>query len=192
MKVIPIIIAGLFTLTVIGCDSPGKDSVKLAHEQNLNSAIDEETSSFLTEAANTRMTLQEIGKLAVNKSVSPELRQYGQQLVDEQNQMLQQIRMMAAQKNINLPSTLSNRSARDVEKLGEKSGVEFEDDFLEILRAQYRNDVDAFDDATEVRDKDVKLFAESNLPVIESAFEETKALEERIKTSNTAEQPADQ
>lgn len=180
------LIAG--TMFFMGCDGPGKDSVKLAHEKNLNSAIDEEISEFVTEAANCRMANIEKGKLAITKSTSPAIRQYAQKLVSQQSQMLQELRMLAAQKNLALPSTISNESADDIEDLTSAESSEFDETFLDKLKKTYKRDVDAFDDATDLKDQDVKRFAESYLPAVEAEFKTIKILEDQMEDNPTAEE----
>src|SRR5688572_26562721 len=95
---------------VFACSSDN-DSVKLAHQQNLNSSIDERISKFMTEAADARMMDIEEGKLALEKGTNDLVKNYAQQLITDNTKLLKELRTLAAQKNIVLPSTLGNEKA---------------------------------------------------------------------------------
>jgi putative membrane protein len=168
------LIAGALT----SCRHEGQDSVKQAHYTNLNAAIDERISEFLTEAADARMADIERGKLAQTRGSNDAVRNYGAQMVRDHERMLQELRVLAAQKNIVLPIELSNEKARQLEKIREKEGNEFDAEFLEVMTADHRRDVKKFEDATDLKDKDVRQFAERYLPVAKAHLENVRAIRE--------------
>lgn len=179
MKTSTVLFIAAFTFYGSACNSSEQDSVKQAQEQNQNSAIDKDISEFMTEAADARMMEIEYGKLAMEKGTTPAIKQYGQLMITEQTKMLQDLRILAASKNIILPNRLSDKKADALEDLKEKSGVEFDDEFMENLKKDHKRDVDEFDDATDFADRDVKKFAETYLPVVESHLEKIREIEKK-------------
>ncbi|MBT1702221.1 DUF4142 domain-containing protein [Chryseosolibacter indicus] len=169
---------------ILSCNSSNKDSVKQAQEQNLNSAIDEEISRFMTEAADARMMDIEEGKLAATKATTPELKQYGEWMVADHTKMLRELRMLAASKNIILPNTLSNKKADGLEDLKGQQGQDFDEKFIEMMKIDHKRDVNDFEDATDFKDKDIQKFAETYLPIVESHLEKIKQLEENKRVSS--------
>lgn len=163
------------------CSSSDKDSVKQAQEQNKNSAIDEGISVFLTEAADARLMDIEQGKLAKAKATSPEVKKYGERMIADQTKLLHEIRVLAASKNIVLPSTLSNRKADELEELNEKEGEAFDKKFLRMMVSDHKRDVREFEKATDFGDKDVRKFASSYLPLIEAHLDQVRELEDATK-----------
>ena len=159
------------------CSNSGNDSVREAHEKNINSAIDEDISEFMTEAADARMMNIEQGKLAMERGTSAAVKQYGEWMVNDQTKLLQDLRMLAASKNITLPATISNKKAKGLENLKKKEGEAFDEQFIEMMRNDHRRDVRDFDDATDFRDKDVQKFATTYLPVIQSHLDKIRHLE---------------
>jgi putative membrane protein len=160
------------------CGPSEKDSVAQAQELNQNSAIDEDISKFLTEAADARMMGVEQGKLAMAKGTTPAIKQYGEWMVNDQTRMLKEIRVLAASKNIMLPNSLSNKKADGLKDLKEKEGQDFDDKFIKMMTTDHKRDVNEFDDATDFKDKDVQKFAATYLPIVESHLEKIKAVEE--------------
>jgi putative membrane protein len=181
-------IAAAFILT--SCGGSNQDSVKQAHEQNLNSAIDEEISEFMTEAADARMMNIEQGKLAKEKGSTAAVRQYGEWMISDQTRLLKELRILAAEKNIMLPSTLSNKKAKALEDLREKEGEKFDKEFIQMMTIDHRRDVRGFDDATDFKDKDIQKFATTNLPMIQSHLDKIRQIED-AGAQNVTETSAD-
>jgi putative membrane protein len=168
----------LVTSCLFACGPTDKDSVKQAHDQNINSSIDEEVSEFLTEAADARMMDIEEGKLAVSKGSTPAIRIYGEQMVKDQTRMLTELRILAASKNIILPNVLSHKKANELEDLKEKTGEEFDKKFMDMMRIDHKRDVDEFEDALDFKDPDIKQYAKNYLPVVQSHLDNIEALKE--------------
>jgi putative membrane protein len=176
----------IFMISLLaGCESK-KDSVEQANEQNQNAAIDEKISKFLTGAADARMMGIEEGKLAKAKARSPQLKQYGEWMVTENNRLLKELRLLAASKNIVLPSTLSKKNTKNLENLREEEGEDFDDKLVKIMRKDHKNDVDEFEDAEDFKDKDVRQFAVTYRPVVESYLTRLKQIEENDRQPRAA------
>jgi putative membrane protein len=164
---------------LVSCTSSERDSVKQAHEQNVNSAIDEDISEFLTEAADARLMDIEEGKLAQERGTTEAVRKYGERMVQEQTKLMHELRMLAAAKNITLPGSLSNKKADGLEDLKEKQGDDFDKKFIKMMTIDHKRDVREFEDATDFNDRDIQKFAARNLPLIESHLDEIKQIDEQ-------------
>jgi putative membrane protein len=175
--------ATLISLALLTACSPSdKDSVKQAQEQNQNSAIDEEISEFLTEAADARMMDIEQGKLAKTKGTTQEVRQYGERMITDQTKLLHELRVLAAAKNIVLPSTLSEEKADGLEDLQEKEGEEFDEKFIRMMTIDHKRDVREFENASDFKDRDIQKFASSYLPLIEAHLDQIRELKESAQS----------
>jgi putative membrane protein len=178
MKTLSAYIIGLSSLLLLSqCSPSDKDSVKQAHNQNLNSAIDEDISNYMTQAADSRMTNIEEGKLAKTKGSSQAVRSYGEDLLTVNTKMLHDIRVLAASKNIALPNFLSNKNAKALEDLREKDGEQFDQAFLKLMRKSHKRDIAAFDDATDYKDQDIQKFAANRIGVLRTQLESVENLE---------------
>ncbi len=171
--IIPTCLICLFLLN--SCGSSKKDSINQAQEQNNNAAIDEKTSKFLTEAMDARMMDLEEGKLAKERG-SEEVRKYGELMIVDQTKLIHEIKVLAATKNITLPGSLSNDKEEGLEDLKEEQGKDFDKKFIKMMTIDHKRDVDAFEDATDLKDKDVNKFAAQYLPVIQSHLDKIKEL----------------
>ncbi len=67
--------------------------------------MDEFVKEFITEMAEARLMDLEEGKIAQQKSTTKDLKSYGTLMVNDQTEMLHEIKKLAALKNIKLPAS---------------------------------------------------------------------------------------
>lgn len=177
MKKLSIFLLSAVAMFTISCGSDN-DSVKLAHQTNLNSSIDERISKFMTEAADARMADIEEGKLALEKGTNDLVKNYAQQLIDDNTKLLKELRALAGQKNIALPTTLSNDKADGINDLREKEGEEFNEKFIKMIQRDHKRDLDEFEDAADFNDRDIQQFAQRNVSLFEKHLSQIDQVEE--------------
>lgn len=177
MKNLSIILLSAVALLLSACGSDN-DSVKLAHQTNLNSSIDEGISKFMTEAADARMADIEEGKLALEKGTNDLVKNYAQQLIDDNTKLLKELRALAGQKNIVLPTTLSNDKADGINDLRETEGKEFDEKFIKMIQRDHKRDLDEFEDAADFNDRDIQQFAQRNVTLFEKHLSQIDQVEE--------------
>lgn len=189
MKKLSIFLLSAVALLATSCGSDN-DSVKLAHQTNLNSSIDERISEFMTEAADARMADIEEGKLALEKGTNDLVKNYAQQLIDDNTKLLKELRALAGQKNIALPTTLSNDKADGINDLREKEGEEFNEKFIQMIQRDHKRDLDEFEEAADFNDRDIQQFAQRNVSLFEkhlSQIDQVEESNERISEGNADE-----
>jgi putative membrane protein len=179
-----ILVTGIWVVT--SCANK-EDSVEQAQQQNINSAIDEKISVFLTEAADARMVDIEEGRLAKTRGTTSEIRQYGERMVNDQTKLLHEIRVLAASKNIALPNAMSNDKKNSLKNLHEEEGKDFDEKFIRTMIRDHKHDVHEFEKASDFKDKDIKRFASQYLPVIEAHLDQIENIKERPKSEGLSE-----
>lgn len=175
-KILPLIVS--LSLFVFSCGPSDRDSVKQAHLANINSAIDEDISEFMTETADKAKLAVEEGKLAETRGTTDEVRAYGKLMVRDNTKILTELSVLAAAKNITLPVELSDKRQEELAELQQKKDAEFDERFIAQMTLDRRSGVDEFEDGSDLKDQDIKLFAETNLPLVKSHFDKIRALNE--------------
>ncbi len=162
----------LAAAVLAACGPGNNDTVREARQKNAASSIDEDISKFVTATANEQMLDLEQGKLAVARAQTPALRRYSAMMVKDQSRMLSELRILAASKNITLPTGLSKEKTKELEKLKQMSGSEFEKEFIKSMREKHEHKAEEFNDALNVGDDDIREYVNSYLPMIRSHIEE--------------------
>ena len=81
----------------------------LSKDSETKSGVDEFVKEFITEMAEARLMDLEEGKIAQQKSTTKDLKSYGTLMVKDQTEMLQEIKKLAALKNVSLPTAVGTR-----------------------------------------------------------------------------------
>jgi predicted outer membrane protein len=111
----------------------------------------------------------ETGKLAVSKAQSPEVKAFGQQMVDDHGQALQKVQALAQARGVTLPTELDAKHKAMSAKLEKLSGAEFDKAYM--AGAGVKDHKDTHDklmsNAKKIKDPEVKALGDQHMPVVE-------------------------
>ena len=168
------------------CNNSGKDTTDKADSANaanrdtaLNNnrpAVDEAGSTFIVKVANSGMAEVEMAKMAQDKGSTP-VKNLASMLVHDHSALNDQVKSLAAQKNIVLPDSISSDRRSMIDDLKKKSGKTFDRSFLEMMENGHKNSIDMFQDATSnVTDPDINSLAGKTLPTLRMHLDSVKAV----------------
>ena len=124
--------------------------------------------SFVKEAATGGLMEVELGRLATEKAASPEVKQFGQRMVDDHGKVNQQLTTLAQQKNVQVPTEVTGKAKADYDRLSKLSGEQFDRAYMQLMVRDHRKDVADFrKQSTGAKDAEVKSFASQTLPTLE-------------------------
>lgn len=165
------------------------DSKEIAKEENDKKFDDtniENDTKFAVKAADGGMLEVKLGELAQTKGVSQEVKDLGKMLVDEHSKANEELKAIAAQKNISLPAVLSDDCQKTYDDLAAKSGTEFDEAFAEHMVKDHKDDIDAFKkEAEKGDDPDLKAWAAGKVPTLEHHLDMAKSTEEAVDGKKT-------
>ncbi len=146
-------------------------------EGSTNSSVSSSDKKFVREAAQGGMAEVELGKLATEKASSPEVKKFGQRMVNDHTKANDQLKEVASSQGITLPSKLSAKDEMTKERLSKLSGEQFDKAYMSDMVKDHTQDVADFQqEATSASDPAVKEFAEKTLPVLKSHLREAKQI----------------
>jgi putative membrane protein len=185
----------LFLLTLpfvlFACNNEGKDSVEKAdsiNEAKLDTmdhasiVPDEESSSFLVKAANGGLAEVEAGQMAQQKAVNQKVKDFASMMVHDHSAANDEVKTLAAKRNITLPDSVSDEKKQKAIELGKKTGKDFDKNFMATMVKDHEEAIDLFEKASgKVKDSEVKTFADNNLPKLRMHLDSAKAVQKAIK-----------
>ena len=125
-------------------------------------------SHFVMEAAKGGLAEVEKGRLAADKASSADVKQFGQRMVDDHSKANDELKSVASQKGITLPTELDAKDKAMVDKLSKLSGDAFDKAYMTDMVKDHKTDVADFKkEANHGKDADVKSFASKTLPTLE-------------------------
>lgn len=132
---------------------------------------------FAKKAAEGGMEEVALGNLAAKKGSTPEVRQFGQKLVDDHTKANDELKKIAAQQNIDLPSSLSAKQQKKIDKFAKLSGAKFDKAFTKHEVKDHQKDIQEFkQEAQYGTNPAVKQFASNALPVLQQHLNDAKNL----------------
>ncbi len=188
-KVSLLILLAVSTLSFQACDNKKKesDSMENAEDKNENkedagTGQNEDTNEFAMKAANGGMMEVELGRMAQEKGMSKDVKEFGAMMVADHSKANDELKTLATAKNITLPSTLGEDAQEDVNELAKLSGKEFDKKYVSMMVDDHKEDVDAFKKAAEDNsvDPDIKAFAAKTLPTLQQHLDRINAIDKMM------------
>jgi putative membrane protein len=140
---------------------------------------------FVKKAAQGGMAEVELGQLATEKAASPEVKQFGQRMVDDHTKANDQLKQVASEEGVTIPDKLDAKDAATKARLEKLSGKAFDRAYMHDMVLDHTKDVSEFRmEAKNASDPAVKNFAKETLPTLESHLKEAKSI--APKTTKTA------
>lgn len=140
----------------------------VASAQNTANRMGSPDNTWINKAAQGGMAEVELGQLAQSNASSDAVKQFGKRMVDDHTKANNELKRIAADKGITLPSGLDAKDQAVKDRLSKLSGKEFDRAYMEDMVKDHRGDVAEFKkEASSGKDSDVKAFAAKTLPTLE-------------------------
>lgn len=142
----------------------------------------EDDTEFVKEAALGGMMEVELGQLAQTKASSAQVKQFGQTMVNDHGKANDELRTLAQQKSITLPTTLDDKHQKKYDDLAEKTGTDFDKAYMDLMVKDHKKDIDEFkDEAQDGNDPDIKSWASEKVPVLQHHLEMAQNTQDMVK-----------
>jgi putative membrane protein len=98
-------------------------------------------------------------------------------MVTDHTQAGDQLKQLAATKNITLPASLSDDSQKKLDNLSKKTGKDFDKGYTDAMLKDHKDAVDKFQKGSnDLKDADLKNFATQTLPTLQMHLDSIKAI----------------
>jgi putative membrane protein len=181
---------------IFGCVLPITSAQTAGSDQSASSSTHSSLSAsdqkFMKEAAQGGAAEVELGQLAVQKAQSPDVKAFGQRMVDDHTKAGDELKQLANQKGVTLPSQADAKDKAEKARLEKMSGAQFDKAYMNYMVADHKKDVADFQkEASHANDPDVKNFAQSTLPTLQSHLQQAESIAPKqnaaaAKSSTTA------
>lgn len=99
---------------------------------------------FVRSALEGGMAEVQMGQLAVQKSSNPDVKEFGQKMVDDHTKLGDQMKQVAAQMNVKLPDSLSSKDKSTIAKLSALDGDAFDKAYIKDMVKDHKKDEKEF------------------------------------------------
>ncbi|BAZ48018.1 outer membrane protein [Nostoc sp. NIES-4103] len=132
---------------------------------------------FINEAAQGGLAEVQLGQLASQRAGNNAVKEFGQRMVTDHTQVNNQLKQLATQKGVTLPTTLDSKNQQLKQRLSRLSGANFDREYMNQMVQDHQKDVSAFQtEAQQGQDPDVKAFAAQALPTLQEHLQQARSI----------------
>lgn len=178
---------GIFTF--VSCnqntDSNGTDTKEIAEDNNNDAKFSdtkEDDAEFLVSAAAINLEEIQLGQLAQKNSKMPEVIELGKMMEVDHTKAQKELQALATRKQIDIPTTLTDDGMDAYNKLKDKFGKGFDNDYCDMMVKGHKGAIDKFEKASNnTKDPDIKSWTETMLISLKSHLSHSEACQEKCE-----------
>lgn len=172
------------------CNNNKHDTVAKADSLNavkdttkqLSIGVEKVDAGFIVDAANGSMAEIDLGKLAQQKGISKQVKNFGVMMEKDHSKISNFIKAIAVTKNISIPKAPGTDEQKTIRKLSNKAGKDFDKAYIDNMIDDHEKDIKAFEKAAKkCLDPDVKSFAAKTLPILHEHLDAINAIKDSMK-----------
>ncbi len=99
---------------------------------------------FLQKAGEGGMAEIQMGKLAAKKGTSPDVKSFGQKMVEDHTKMLSDMKPICMKMGVKTPTKLNSEHQMDYKKLAAMSGDKFDKEYIKMMVEDHHKDLSEF------------------------------------------------
>jgi putative membrane protein len=124
---------------------------------------------FLINAGSSNILEIQTGQMAAQKATSPDVRRFAQMMVTLHTQNDQELKALANELNVTLPTTMLPVHQHLADRMLDKTGKGFDESYMDLMEKAHKLDIAMFDVKSKKAEMPaVKSFATRNLPLLRS------------------------
>ncbi len=159
-----------------------------------SSQLSAKDKAFVKKAAQGGLEEVELGKMVAEKAKSQDVKDYAQKMVDDHTKANDELKSLAQQKGLTLPTDMDAQGKAVKARLEKLSGEQLDRAYMQSMVKDHTKDVSEFkQESTMAKDSDVKSFAGKTLPTLQEHLKMAKQVaskenSEKKSGSTTAQQ----
>lgn len=158
----------------------------MSSDKSASGSVAASDKAFMMKAAQGGMAEVELGKLAADKAQDADVKAFGQRMVDDHSKANDQLKSIAQQKNVTLPTDLDAKDKALKDRLSKLSGAQFDRAYMQNMVSDHKKDVAEFKkEASSGKDNDLKNFASQTVPTLESHLQDAQKAASKTGAAST-------
>lgn len=162
-----------------------KDTKEVAEDTNdarLEDSPQEDASTFFVEIAEMELAEIEVAKLVEKRATNVEVKKFASMLVVAHTKSTLELQELATERQIALPTSLTDEGKEEFEKLNEKTGSDFDKKFINEVIEDHKKAIDKMEDASKNNDyeESIKGWSSTKIATLTSHLQEAKMLKEKL------------
>jgi putative membrane protein len=138
-------------------------------------------SAFARQAAADSTAEVEHGRLATQNASSADVKQFAQHMVDDHSKANTELKSIASQKQLTIPTELTGKHKAMQDKLSKLKGAEFDKAYMAHMVTAHQQAVSLFErEAKTGKDDELKAWAEKTLPTLQEHLKQARDINAKL------------
>lgn len=164
-------------------ESKAEDQQEVAEEHNdakFETRADEKDAEFMVDAATINLEEIRLSQIAATNGKLQEVKDLAAMMVTDHQKAYDQMKELAAKKQISIPTALPDKEKEEADKLSGKMGKEFDKDYCDKMVNGHKDAITKFEKAsTDAADADIRMWATEMLPSLRKHLDHAMACREK-------------
>ncbi len=140
------------------------------------------TNEFVKKAGSGDMKEVQLGNLALQNATSQGVKDFGRTLAKDHSKAVDDLKEIAKNNNIKFPDKLDEKDQAKVQEFQQTNKSDFDKKFVQYMIKDHKKDIQDFTKAAKNnKNKDVREWAEKNLPVLKKHLDIAQKLSNNMK-----------
>ncbi len=136
---------------------------------------------FAAEAASASLLQVQLGEMALERAVSPEVKALAQRIVSDHKRIAEDLKQVADQRRIVLPTEPGQDHKEIIDLVNSQSGIAFDLAYMNQMVDLHKDLVKQYENAAEEgADINIRTFASKQLPLLRQHRQMAESMEEKI------------
>ncbi|PKV67044.1 DUF4142 domain-containing protein [Pontibacter ramchanderi] len=136
---------------------------------------------FIAEATSANMLQVQLSELALEKAVSPEVKEMAQEMGQGHRRLMDDLQSTAVQGEFVVPTELGSAHQKVYDDVSGQTGIGFDLAYIKRIREEHDRLLNRYEDMAEnAKVMEVKQFASKQLPLLRQHLQKVEALEDRL------------
>src|SRR5688500_1406190 len=164
-----------------------KATTDSAQPKNLDDGMEEAASAgeetitdakFFERTASANMLEVKLGKVAAERATSAEIKAFGERMVADHGKKIDELKVLAAKKNVALPTELLPQHEAECERIEALTGAEFDEGDAESMVGAHRDMEKLLRKTAETtQDNDIRTFANETIKGVLAHYEHAQKID---------------
>ncbi|MFN6943898.1 MAG: DUF4142 domain-containing protein [Cytophagaceae bacterium] len=181
----------LATFLTYSCETPERrgDTASTQEQQENGTAMSDDDRDFLQEAAKRNLYDLELARLAQERAVTEDVKQFAQNILNEHGKVQEELKQFAQQRNVMLPDSIDSDQRNNLSDLAQKEGFEFDTEFMDKMVERHNETLDRFESkAEDAEDPQLREWAQNTVPTLRNHKHEAENVEAVVERKKEAQQ----
>lgn len=143
---------------------------------------------FLEEEAAHNMYEMQVAQLAATRATDPSVKEFANKLVEDHTAAHNELTQLASQLGVDLPTEPSRGMRRDLDKMGKKSGAEFDREFVKTVGVKdHQKEIKRLQSASkDLKNSELKAWVDKTLPHLQQHLAAAEKLPQAGSSSGSS------